>query len=236
MTRVMRRVPALLPMLGVAVSLLTVAPASAAMTEFEKTQPIRQAFEDYQAALDQGEARVAGFLVSPETLRFFEEARQYALKADAAQLGAIPLVQQLLALRLRLEVPLSTLRDGTAEDLVGAAVQRGMLTRTDRDLHIGNIRVRDDEAVADQVDRAGRPEGIRWRFKKVRGHWRVDLLPSLLAGDAYMKALLAQSGLSRERFLLRLIEQSTGRTAGEALLMPPLPPGPDQGPQGQTRR
>lgn len=201
-------------------ALLLVAPAQAAADE---ELAVRQAFEDYRNALLDRQGDIAGFLVTPETLGFYMRAAEAALQATSDDLAELPLVQQLLALRLRQAFPPDRLQAMTAEDLVGASVGEGLMDpRGLRGLSLGPVEVIGGVALAPQVDPQGREIGVIWRFRKVDDIWRIDLRPSLMAANGLLVALQRQRGLSREALLLDLVAGSIGRPVDKSLLTPPM--------------
>lgn len=205
--------------LGLTVLLLLTAPAAHAA---DPRTEVRQVFEDYRAALMERQGAIAAFLVTPETQAFYETARRAALDAGREAMDALPLAQALLALRLRHDLGAERLRSMAGEEIIAEAVERGIVRASGlRAMRLGPVAVGGDTAVAEQLDPAGRPLGVVWRFERIGGLWRVDLRPSLAAADALMQKMLRDSGLSRKVFLERLVTMSSERPVTEELWRPP---------------
>ncbi len=183
---------------------------------------VRQTFDDYRNALQDRQGDIAGFLVTPETLAFYAAAAKAAVHATPEELADLPLVQQLLALRLRQAVPGGKLKDMTPEEIVGLSVYQGLVDAQGlRGLRLGDIRIDGDVALAPQVDPWGRDIGVTWRFRKTQGTWRVDLRPTLMAANALLVAMKRERGTSDRRFLLDLVRASSGLRTDESLFVPP---------------
>lgn len=199
-------------------AVLAAGPASADPGE----EAVRRTFDDYRDALRDRQGDIAGFLVTPETLAFYGEAAKAAVYAMPDELDRLPLIQQLLALRLRQAVPGETLVAMTPEQVVGLSVDQGLVDPGGlRDLRLGPVEIQGDVALAPQVDPWGRDVGVTWRFREVQGTWRVDLRPTLMAANALLAAMQRERGISTHRLLLDLVEASSGRRTDDSLLVPP---------------
>jgi hypothetical protein len=183
---------------------------------------VRQVFHDYAEALKDGQGDIAAFLVTAETTAFYAQAARAAVYAMPDELDDMPLVQQLLALRLREAVPAERLVDMTPEDLIGLSVSKGIVNPAGlRDLELGPVSVQGDIALAPQHDPWGRDLGVTWRFRKVQGTWHIDLRPSLMAANALLLSMQRKKGVPRETLLLDLVSGSIGRRVDQSLFIPP---------------
>lgn len=143
-----------------------------------------------------------GRLVTADTAALYERARRAALDdADPATVEGLPLVEALLALRLRASVPAADLRAADGAGAVTLAARHGLAGDGLRDIGIGTPEVYGDYAMAEQRDASGRSVGMWWRFLREGGVWRVDLRPNLEAGEAILRKRLRASGQTRADFL-----------------------------------
>lgn len=161
----------------------------------------QDAFAAYRDAVLGGGGQGAGMLVSAETVALYERARQAALAPDPRALDGLPLVEALLALRLRAAVPAADLRAVDGAGAVSLAARHGLTGSGFDSITLRPAEVYGDLAMAEQADAAGRPAGVWWRFLRENGVWRVDLRPNLEAGEAILRDRLRVSGQTRADFL-----------------------------------
>ena len=186
-------------------------------------EAVLRTFEDYRNALQDRQGDIAGFLVTAETLAFYDSGAKAALSAGPDALAEMPLVQQLLALRLRQAVPADRLKTMSAEEVIGLSVDQGLVNSQGlRGLRLGEVQIQGDVALAPQIDPWGRDIGVTWRFRKTQGNWRVDLRPTLMAANAMLVTMQRERGIPTRDFLLGLVQASTGQRADDSLFVPPM--------------
>lgn len=165
---------------------------------------VTRTFDGYRLAVLDGRGAVAGALISAATRDFYDAARLAALAATPQDIERMSLIEAVLVVRLRAVLApheLSTL-DGAG--VFAAAATRGLVGSGFADLRLGPVEAYGDHAVAEQLDAAGRPSGVWWRFVREAGAWRVNLRPNLDAADAVLRERLHASGMTRADFLNQL--------------------------------
>jgi hypothetical protein len=165
---------------------------------------VAAAFEGYRQAVLEGRGAAAGVLVSADSRAFYDVARLAALDADGPDLDHLTMTEGLLALRLRAALKPDQLRGLDGGGVIAATAARGMIGVGTGGIRLAPAEIYGDHAVAEQLDGAGHPTGVWWRFVREDGAWRINLRPSLEAGDALLQARLQASGLSRADFLKQL--------------------------------
>ncbi|MGC2854268.1 hypothetical protein ACM64Y_02250 [Novispirillum sp. DQ9] len=161
----------------------------------------QDAFTAYRQAVLRDGGRGAGALVTSATAATYERARRAAVAGDGMALDGLPLVEALLALRLRAAVPAADLRTADGAGTVALAARHGLVGDGVAAVALRPAEVYGDNAMAEQTDVAGRPVGVWWRFLREGGVWRVDLRPNLEAGEALLRDRLRASGQTRADFL-----------------------------------
>lgn len=161
----------------------------------------QDAFTAYRDAVLGGAGMGAGALVTGETAALYDRARRAAVDADPGALDRLPLVEALLALRLRAAVPAADLRAADGAATVSLAARHGLIGGGFAAIGLRPAEIYGDNAIAEQTDGGGQPVGVWWRFLREGGAWRVDLRPNLEAGEALLRERLRASGLSRTDFL-----------------------------------
>lgn len=164
----------------------------------------QETFEAYRVAVMQGNGGPVGTLVTAETRAFYDRVRALALAGDVQALEASPLVEALLAVRLRAAFTRQELQGLDGGGVIGAAVAGGLVGSGLSSVSLGPAEVYGDHALAEQVDASGAPTGVWWRFINEGGAWRIDLRPNLEAGEALLRDRLHASGLTRAEFLTTL--------------------------------
>jgi len=185
---------------GLAAGLLALALAGPAVAD----DSVLAAFDGYRQAIAEGRGDDAGALVSADSRAFYDVTRLAALDADGPDLDHLTMTEGLLALRLRAALKPDQLRGLDGGGVIAATAARGMIGTGTGGIRLGPAEVYGDHAVAEQLDGAARPTGVWWRFVREGGAWRIDLRPSLEAGDALLQAKFQASGLSRADFLKQL--------------------------------
>ena len=140
---------------------------------------MRAAFDAYTKAALARDGATASSLVASPVLEFYDQARDAALTGTAAQVRRLPVSQQLTVYSMRGELDPAVLRRSSPEELVEAAVDKGLVGEQGiRNLELGDVDVDGDRASA-EVAAGGRTAPFRFMFLREGGQWKIDLLPLL---------------------------------------------------------
>ncbi len=185
---------------------------------------IRGCFAEYQQALSARNGRAAAALMDAATVGYYGRVRALALQADAAQVRKLPVLDKLMVLRLRSGVPLEKLRAMNAEDVLVLGVDQGWVGASGGDNALGSIQVARPEARADLMVR-GKPSGLQFVFRLEGGKWKLDLMGLLAAAAPAFAAAAAQSRMSEDAFVVRVLEMATGAKLPPGIWDAPQPAG-----------
>jgi TIR domain len=215
---------------------LPVAPEPSLLAEYVRSEPelrkletvraVRESFEKFKGYLTSARARAADW-VSQATVAHYANLRQHALVADREELRDLFFADRLIALRLRVEIPLPNLQEMNAREVLAWGVRRGLVNK--ENIALGELRsvalLNEHIASAAVIRREGsRSMPVqRLRFVLERGRWRADLVETLRQANRHLDVLRGASDVeSEETTLLDILSQLCGRRIGEEVWTPPL--------------
>ncbi|MGM1058384.1 hypothetical protein [Saccharothrix sp. Mg75] len=176
----------------------TTAPSVDAAAE-EKA--IRKTFADYREAAKAKDGVAAAALLSQEMLGYYTKARDLALTGSEQQVREHGVTSSMLVYVLRAEFGADELRGMSAEQLVSAAVAKGMVSENSMaNVDLGTVVVDGDTARADMTSR-GQSAGVELPFHKESGSWRFDARPLMAAGDEALKTVAGQRGVTVDQLV-----------------------------------
>ncbi|NUT49790.1 MAG: hypothetical protein HOV94_21140 [Saccharothrix sp.] len=113
----------------------------------------------------------------------------------------LDITSMLLVYMLRAEFDAAGLRGMSGEQLVSAAVERGLVNEDSLDIvDLGTVVVDGDTAKAEMTSR-GKSAGVELPFDKEDGSWRFDFRPLMdVAGEA-LKTVAGQRGMTVEQLV-----------------------------------
>ncbi|MFD0203658.1 MULTISPECIES: hypothetical protein [Saccharothrix] len=164
-------------------------------------EAIRQAFADYRDAARAKDGAAAAKVLSQDSLDYYREMRDLSLTGTAEQLGDQGTTTMMMVYVMRAEFDATELRGMSAEQLVAAAVEKGLVSESSLDnVDLGTMTV-DGETATAKMTVSGKPAGIEMTFRKEDGSWRFDAHSIMAAVDESLKAVAKQQGLSMEEFI-----------------------------------
>lgn len=209
--------------LFVAFALLLPLPAAAQ----DGAAAVERSFEAYKQALAEGNGAAASRLTASDTHTFLKQTLDRALTMPAADLQALPLLDQISVLMLRHNMKPEQLREMKDEDPVAYAVnQRAFDMNEVQKLEAAEFTVTGSQAQAPLSNLKGSPIPVNVHFKEEAGTWRFDLLSSIAPYRAFFDSqagflakLNGQNG--NNAVVPLLIHLITGRAPDADIWNPP---------------
>jgi len=167
-----------LPRFRVALLLLAmILPLPAAADE---TADVAQSFAAYKQALIDGDGAAASALTASDTHAYLKQTLDRALTMEAAELQALPLLDQVSVLMLRHNMKPAELRQMNDGDPVAYAVNQQAFDMNEvQKLEAAEFSVTGTQAQAPISNLEGSPIPVDVHFKEEAGTWRFDLLSSI---------------------------------------------------------
>ncbi len=198
---------------GVAtVPAVTAAPEAAAAA--------RAAFEAYRDALVAGDGATAVGLMTPASLDHVAGLQRMALEAGPVEISARPTADRLMIATLRVAVPPSVLRAGSATELLVYAVEAGLVGTNVAATTVHDVTV-DAEVAVVALSAATSPAPAGLRLVRHGGVWRVDLVDALDAAGAGLRELARQLEVTEDDLILELLTATAGRPVGPDVFTAP---------------
>jgi len=139
---------------------------------------IRQCFALYREAVSNGNYKQAALGISKNTVQYYSQAKDLALKAPEPEVRRLPPLDKLNVLLLRHYHTMESLRGMTPEDVFVFSYNQGFgsLNPDMRNIGIGPIEIEGDGLKASaEVTVRGRAVPRSLQFVKEEGKWKIDL-------------------------------------------------------------
>ncbi|MBB5803295.1 hypothetical protein F4560_003063 [Saccharothrix ecbatanensis] len=167
----------------------------------DEEEAVRKAFADYREAAQAKDGVAAAALLSQDMLDYYTGARDLALTGSEQQVREGGVTASILVYVLRAEFDAAELGGMSAEQLVSAAVEKGLVSENSLDnVELGTVVVDGDTARADLTSR-GQSAGVELPFHKEDGSWRFDLGPLMVAGDEALETVAGERGVTVEQLV-----------------------------------
>ncbi|WP_193370619.1 hypothetical protein [Pelagibius marinus] len=154
---------------------------------------VQESFAAYKQALIDGDGAKASALTSSDTHAFLKQTLDRALTMEAAEVQALPLLDQISILMLRHNMKAEQLREMKNGDPVAYAVDHKSFDMNEVEkLEAAEFTVTGSQAQAPISNLKGSPIPVNVYFKEEEGTWRFDLLSSIAPFRAVFDA---QAGL-----------------------------------------
>ncbi len=186
----------------------------------EEEENVRDAFLDYREALLSQDGAEAAQYLSTESLEYYERLGRHALYSNKRELHRLRAVDLLTVVMLRHMVPANRLAKMSGSEIVGFAVDRGIVG--DKSVAVqepGEITVSTDRAVV-EVLTSGEP-GPSLTFRLEGGTWKLDFTDVLAAADLAFQQLVKKTGLTEDQFILQMAESVSGKSISNKIWNPP---------------
>lgn len=179
------------------------------------------AFEAYRDALAAGDGSAAVGLMTPSSLDHVDALKQLAMVAGPVEIASRPTADRLMIGALRVVVPPSVLRVGSAADLLVYAVEAGLVGANVATTTAYDVTVDGEVAVVD-LSAATSPSPSGLRLVRHAGVWQVDLVDALDMAGAGLRELARQLDIAEDDLILELLTATAGRPVGtEVFAAPP---------------
>lgn len=147
---------------------------------------VAQSFEAYKQALIEGNGAAASALTASDTHAYLAQTLDRALTMPAADLQALPLLDQVSVLMLRHNMKPDQLRAMSDGDPVAYAVDQQAFDMNEvSKLEAAEFTVAGTQAQAPISNLEGSPIPVSVHFKEEAGTWRFDLLSSIAPYRAF---------------------------------------------------
>ncbi len=212
--------------LRLAIAALLMLLAAPAMAQSDPAA-VAQSFAAYKQALIDGDGTKASALTSSDTHAYLKQTLDRALTMEAAEVQALPLLDQISILMLRHNMKAEQLREMKDGDPVAYAVDHKSFDMNEVEkLEAAEFTVTGSQAQAPISNLKGSPIPVNVYFKEEEGTWRFDLLSSIApfravfdAQAGMLSALKTKDGNSGAVPLI--IHLITGRAPDANIWNPP---------------
>jgi len=207
-------------MLVAAALALTPSPdAGARAPNAEATAAVLSAFKAYQAALLRKDGPACARLVDSATLAYYQRMRDLALTGGAAEIKKLPMLDKVMIVRMRHQVPVAEIKQMDGGRMLGYGVSQGWIGDKGAQAVFGDIDVNGDVASgAFMID--GKPTSTRMGLRNERGAWRINLLSVFPASNFLFKKLQKESGKPEDDFVLSLVGTLAGTPVPDTIWNP----------------
>jgi hypothetical protein len=184
---------------------------------------VRDAFLGYKSAILAADGTTAVTHVSQSTINYFDEMQKLALHGTAADVRAQSLINQMQILLFRHRLEPQQVKGMSPRQLFVYGVDKGWIGKNSVvALEAGATEVSGDVATIEIVQ-SGKPTGLKFRFLRENGGWRLDLVPVLQLGNAALKLAAKQQGITEEFLILSLLESVSGKKVPPSIWDPLVP-------------
>lgn len=181
---------------------------------------VREAFETYRTAILSQDADGAYKAVDGNTKDYYDEMLQQTLDADAATVRSLPILDQLIILRSRQQIPAVELTAMDGESFFKYAVDRSWIDPSSvQQFNIDNIAVSGNTATT-SLAKNGQVAPFGFTFNQEADGWKIDLTSILPFSERAMQQLVGESGMNQDEFLLFLVKSVSGADVPDSIWQP----------------
>lgn len=175
---------------------------------------IRRSFEQYKKAIVAGEGKTACALLSKDSLKYYEDAKNAALKLDDADLRNQPVMQRFAAIRMRTQYTFKELKPLSPLRLCEIGVEKGWVDRAGTSANgLGKLEVSGDTAKGNMIFQGREledPRAPHHFFAREDKSWKMDIAKGLDFAAQAIQAISKQMGKAENEFLLTSLQGLTG--------------------------
>jgi hypothetical protein len=204
----------------VAAALMLSTPEAGAPKAHGQEAAILSAFKAYQAALLKKDGPRCATLVDRATIDYYQRMRDLAVKGSAADVRKLGLMDKLVVVRMRHQVPIAQLKPMDGAGALAYAVVQGWIGDKVAGAEFGAIEV--DGATASgafMVD--GHPTPTRMQLHREKGAWRISLVSVFPASNFLFGKMQRESGLSEDDFVIATVGKLAGKPVPDTIWNPP---------------
>jgi hypothetical protein len=183
-------------------------------------QAVRAAFETYMKAALARDGVAAQRVLATTVQGFYDDARKLALTAAEDVVRGLPADLRITVCVMRAEIDPGLLRDGSVEELLVSAFDRGLVgDDVISDMTLGTVTVTGDRALAKAVV-GDKPSGFSIQFAREEGKWKVDIAPLMALANQGLAALAKQQGVTVDELADQILVSKYGKAKAEWLMKP----------------
>jgi hypothetical protein len=186
----------------------------------EVAEAVHKAYAKYQLALLSNSSENGAEAVDRGTIAYYQRMRDLALEGSEPVVRALPLMDKIVVLRLRHEVPLSELKAMDGKSTVGYAIRQGWVGKANvGGSDLGDVTV-DGNVARGPIVLGGKASPVQLEFRKEEGRWRVSLTSLFAIGQLALSGLQRNSGLDEDAFILQLLGDVSKRPVDASVWKP----------------
>jgi len=181
---------------------------------------VKAAFKTYQAALLKKDGARAAAGVDRGTIDYFQRMRDLAVAGKASELQKAPIMDKLMVVRIRHQVPAAEVKRMNGAGLFAYGVVQGWIGKEVANVEVGAIEVKGDRASAALMV-GNKVSPTRMGLRREAGAWRVDLTSVFATANTGFKKAQEESGMSEDNFIFKIVETLSGEPVPPTIWNPP---------------
>jgi hypothetical protein len=167
----------------------------------DDSQAIGAAFETFTKAVRAKDGAAAVSVLSRSTFSDYDEIRKIALSGNELQVAALVPSGQILVYRMRGDMDPAILRTASANDLVKAVIDEGLVSEDSVSAFtLGELTINDGKALG-KVSAAGVQTPVFLSFAREDGAWKFHLLSLFDVTDTTLGVLAKQRNLTHAQMI-----------------------------------
>jgi hypothetical protein len=184
-------------------------------------EDVRAAFDVYRAALLKNDGDACAAVVDRGTIAYYQRMRNLAVRGTSLQVRKLPIMDKLIVLRMRHQVPLARLEAMDGRAALAHGVTEGWIGKESvGNASLGAVEVRGTRAAAVFVVE-GKPTPFKIRARREPGGWRIDLRSLFEPAEAAFASLREASGRPEDDFIVDLVERLSNKPVPATIWDPP---------------
>ena len=181
---------------------------------------VQATFNNYRIAILNQDADSAYEAIANDTKTYYTDMLQHTLESDAATVEALPILDQLIILRSRHQIPAEELVAMDGASYFKYAVNRGWIDSSSvKQVEITDISIVGNTATS-KITKNGQVAPFGFKFYQELDGWKIDLTSILNISEGAMQKLIQESGMGQTEFLLFLVESVSGTQVQDSIWQP----------------
>jgi hypothetical protein len=209
------------PRIAAAVAALALASsAAAARAGGDDAKAVKSTFKAYQNALLKKDGPGAAAVVDRGTIAYYQRVRDLAVSGKPDEVKKLPILDKLMVVRMRHQVPLAQLKAMDGKAALAFGVSQGWVGDNVAKVEAGPVEVTGDRATVTFMV-GGKPTPVKLALQREGGAWRIDLVSLFALSSGAFKNRQAESGKSEDDFVLELVGQLAAKPVPATIWNPP---------------
>lgn len=187
--------------------------------EEDEEQQVRNAFENYKAAMQNHDGEKAVKFVDSRTIQYYDDMLELIKTADSAKMETLSILDKSLVFTIRHEVPKEGILSFDGKSLFAYEVKNERVRlKNAADYSISEITINENFAKGQLITKRGTP--IDFHFYKEGGQWKINLTSMFPILKMGLKMAAAFVGQEENEFLFSSLEMTTGKKPGPEIWEP----------------